>query len=158
MFDDLQSDAITLELALNQCRQNNGEELFSWKKGKIAQLSAYLNNQTTGKIVKLKIESVTAKQAYQAGKNLFFSKYGKLNLSCADCHIYHLNKYSNDILSNAIGQVSHYPDYDKKWQSLGTLHRRYIDCQINIGAKPYEAQSAEYRNLEYFHTYISKGL
>jgi sulfur-oxidizing protein SoxA len=41
---------------------------------------------------------------------------------------------------------------------LGTTHRRYSGCNKQVRAKPFKAQSAEYRALEYFHTYMSNGL
>ena len=41
---------------------------------------------------------------------------------------------------------------------MGTLHRRFAGCHKNIRANPYKAQGEEYRNLEYFVTYMSNGL
>jgi len=41
---------------------------------------------------------------------------------------------------------------------MGTTHRRYGGCNKQVRAKPYKSQSAEYRALEYFHTYMSNGL
>ncbi len=41
---------------------------------------------------------------------------------------------------------------------IGTTHRRYGGCNKQVRAKPFKAQSAEYRALEYFHTYMSNGL
>jgi hypothetical protein len=41
---------------------------------------------------------------------------------------------------------------------MGTLQRRFAGCHKNIRAKPYAAQGEEYRNLEYFVSYMSNGL
>jgi sulfur-oxidizing protein SoxA len=41
-WDASQGKVVTLELAINQCRKANGEEALGWKKGKIAQISAYM--------------------------------------------------------------------------------------------------------------------
>ena len=41
---------------------------------------------------------------------------------------------------------------------MGTLHRRYGGCNKQVRAKPFKAQSDEYKALEYFHTYMSNGL
>ena len=158
-FDEERGEVVTLELSLNECRTANGEKPFPWKKGKLAQVSAYLNREANGKVIDIKIESDGAKQAYQQGKHFFFGKRGQLNMACADCHVYNagMNARSN-VLSSILGHATHFPVYRKKWSGLGTLHRRYGGCQINVRAKPYAAQSKEYRNLEFFQTYMSQGL
>jgi sulfur-oxidizing protein SoxA len=33
-----------------------------------------------------------------------------------------------------------------------------VGCNKQVRFKPYKPQSEEYRNLEYFHTYMSNGL
>ncbi|HHB11754.1 MAG TPA: sulfur oxidation c-type cytochrome SoxA, partial [Chromatiales bacterium] len=39
-----------------------------------------------------------------------------------------------------------------------TLHRRYGGCNKQVRARPFPAQSEQYRNLEFFHQYMSNGL
>jgi peroxiredoxin family protein len=58
----------------------------------------------------------------------------------------------------ALGHLTHFPVYRSKWGGLGTTHRRYGGCNKQVRAKPFPAQSEEYRALEYFHTYMSNGL
>ncbi len=158
-FDNERAEVITLELALNECRENNGEKPLKWQKGALANLSAYIAFEGRGNAIAIKVESKAAKQAYQNGKHLFYGKRGQFNMSCSDCHVYYAGKRARaNVLSSVIGQVSHFPVYRKKWGNLGTLHRRYVGCQKNIRAKPYKPQSVEYRNLELFHSYMSNGL
>jgi len=38
------------------------------------------------------------------------------------------------------------------------MHRRYGGCNKQVRAKPLKAQSTTYRNLQYFHTYMSNGM
>jgi sulfur-oxidizing protein SoxA len=38
------------------------------------------------------------------------------------------------------------------------MHRRFGGCNEQVRAKAFPAQSPEYRNLEYFLTYMSNGL
>ncbi len=54
-----------------------------------------------------------------------------------------------DKLSPALGHVSHFPVFRSKGGELGTLHRRYGGCNKQVRAKPFPAQSDEYRALEY---------
>jgi len=97
--------------------------------------------------------------AYERGKKHFYQKRGQLNMACADCHKFYAGNYVRaDLLSPALGHLSHFPVYRSKWGGMGTTHRRYGGCNKQVRAKPYKAQSAEYRALEYFHTYMSNGL
>ena len=97
--------------------------------------------------------------AYERGKKHFYQKRGQLNMACADCHkFYSGNMVRADLLSPALGHLTHFPVYRSKWGGIGTTHRRYGGCNKQVRAKPYKAQSAEYRALEYFHTYMSNGL
>ena len=151
---------VTLEGDINACLEANGEEKLKWKRGKIADIGAYLAYENRGHKIDVKVPNdPKAVAAYEAGKKHFYQKRGQLNLACADCHVYNAgNRIRADILSPALGHPSHFPVYRSKWGGLGTLHRRYGGCNSQVRAKPFKAQSDEYRNLEYFQTYMSNGL
>ena len=159
-FDTDRGEVITLELAINECRQANGEKPLKWKKGHIADISAYMASTSTGKVFDIKIpDDPRALAAYERGKKHFYQKRGQLNMACADCHKFYAgNMIRADLLSPAIGHLTHFPVYRSKWGGLGTTHRRYGGCNKQVRAKPFPAQSEEYRALEYFHTYMSNGL
>jgi sulfur-oxidizing protein SoxA len=159
-FDAGSGKIITLEYAINACRKANGEEPLGYKKGDIADISAYMHYTSRGNIINVIIpDDPRALAIYEQGKNFFYAKRGQLNMSCADCHVNNAgNKIRADILSPALGQTSHFPVYRSKWGGLGTLHRRYDGCNKQVRAKPYKAQGDEYSALEYFHTYMSNGL
>ena len=166
-FDKNRGEVITVELAINECRKNNGEKPLKYKKGKMAHLSAYLSYKSRGHKGNVEIVDTPESMAiYERGKKHFYAKRGQLNMSCADCHYYYSgNKIRADILSPALGHTSHFPVYRNKWSlvsasgdGMGTLHRRYGGCNKQVRAKPFKAQSKEYRSLEYFHTFMSNGL
>lgn len=159
-FDTKTGQVVTLEGAINACRVENGEEPLKWKKGKIAQLSAYMAYTSRGNEIDIEIPNDDrAMAAYERGKQHFYAKRGQLNMACADCHVYNAgNRVRADILSPALGHVTHFPVYRSKWGELGTIHRRYGGCNKQVRAKPFKAQSDEYKALEYFHTYMSNGL
>ncbi|MEA2093339.1 MAG: sulfur oxidation c-type cytochrome SoxA [Pseudomonadota bacterium] len=159
-FDTKSGEVITLELAINKCREANGETPLKWEKGPMADVSGYMHYTTRGKKINVQIpDDPRALAAYERGKNQFYAKRGQMNMACADCHIYNSgNKIRADLLSPALGQVSHFPVYRSKWGGMGTLHRRYGGCNKQVRAKPYKAQGQEYRDLEFFHTYMSNGL
>ena len=159
-FDTARGEVVTLELAINECRMANGEKPLGWKRGAIAQISAYMSYTSRGNVINVEIpDDPRALAAYERGKKHFYQKRGQLNMACADCHKFYAGfKARADLLSPALGQTTHWPVYRSKWGSLGTLHRRYGGCNEQVRAKAFPAQSEEYRALEYFHTYMSNGL
>ena len=159
-FDTERGEVITLELAINECRKANSEKPLGWKKGAIADISAYMAYTSRGNVFDIQIpDDPRALAAYERGKKHFYQKRGQLNMACADCHkFYSGNMIRADLLSPAIGHLTHFPVYRSKWGGLGTTHRRYGGCNGQVRAKPFPAQSEEYRALEYFHTYMSNGL
>jgi sulfur-oxidizing protein SoxA len=159
-FDTDRGEVITLELAINECRVANGEKPLKYKRGPIADISAYMAYTSRGNIFDIKIpDDPRALAAYERGKKHFYQKRGQLNMACADCHKFYAGNYVRaDLLSPALGHLTHFPVYRSKWGGLGTVHRRYGGCNEQVRAKSYPAQGEEYRALEYFHTYMSNGL
>ena len=152
---------ITMERAVNECRKANGEKPYGWKKGKITAVTAYMSFNSRGQEVKVEVPSddPRAMAAYEDGKEHFYTKRGQLNFACADCHMLTAGAlYRADTSSPAFGHATSWPVFRSKWQSMGTLHRRFAGCHKNIRANPYKAQGTEYSNLEYFVTYMSNGL
>jgi sulfur-oxidizing protein SoxA len=150
----------TLELEINQCLETNGEKPLKYEKGQIASISAFMAYTTRGKVIDVKIpHDQRAMEAYENGKTFFYARRGQLNMSCAHCHVDNAgNRIRADILSPALGHLSHFPVYRSSWGGLGTIHRRFGGCNKQVRAKPFPAQSDEYRNLEYFMTYMSNGI
>lgn len=159
-FDTDRGEVITLELAINECRTANGEKPLKWKRGPIADISAYMAYTSRGKVFDIKVpDDPRALAAYERGKKFYNTKRGQLNMACADCHIHYTGMLlRTELLGPGLGQTTHFPVYRSKWGSLGTLHRRYGGCNSQVRAKPFDAQSQQYRELEYFHTYMSNGL
>ncbi|MDE2089364.1 MAG: sulfur oxidation c-type cytochrome SoxA [Gammaproteobacteria bacterium] len=159
-FDTKTGQVVTLELAINQCRVKNGEKPYNLLQGPLAEISAYMASTSHGKLMDIKIPNdPRALAAYERGKHYFYAKRGQLNFSCADCHVYNAGKYvRSNLLSAGIGKVVSFPLYRAKWGSIGTLDKRFRGCNKQVRAKPLPAQSVEYRDLEYFLSYMSNGL
>lgn len=158
---DAEKDTIaTLEDDINKCRVANDEKKLKWKKGAIADLSAYIASEGRDAPVAVKLpENEKALAWYEKGKNFFYAKRGQLNLACSDCHVNYSGRMVRaDTLGPALGHTTHFPVYRSKWGNMGTLHRRYAGCNTNVRAKSFKAQSDEYKALEYFQTLMSNGL
>ncbi len=160
-WDKDSSMVITLALAVNECREANGEKPLKYKKGPIADIVAYMAYESRGQITNVVIpeDDPKALEAYEKGKQFWFARRGQLNFSCATCHAQNPGAVlRTEILSPAYGHTTHWPVYRSKWGEMGTLHRRFTGCNKQVRAKPFKAQGEEYRNLEYFLTSMSNGL
>jgi sulfur-oxidizing protein SoxA len=160
-WDKSRGMVVTMELAINECLEANGEKPLKYKKGAIADVSSYMSYNSRGQVLNVEIPSddPRALAAYEMGKEQFYTKRGQLNFACADCHMYTAGMlYRADTTSPALGHATSWPVFRSKWQEMGTLHRRFAGCHTNIRANPYKAQGEEYRNLEYFVSYMSNGL
>jgi sulfur-oxidizing protein SoxA len=159
-FDPDRGEVITLELALNQCRERNGEAPYAWDSEALLSLSAYMAWTSRGKAIDVVIpDDPRALAAYESGKRFYYSKRGQLNFACSDCHVASAGSYVRaDHLSASLGHPSHFPVYRSKLGGMVSLHGRFFGCVRDVGARPFEQQSEEYRNLEYFLNYMSNGL
>jgi sulfur-oxidizing protein SoxA len=154
-----QNTVITLEYAINQCREENAEKPLAYGLGEIAQISSYMAYTSRGKIIDVKEPTANSMDAYLKGKKYYFSKRGQLNMACANCHMGTANlRLRYEIPGPVLGQITNWPVYRSKWEKIGTIHHRIRECNSQVRANPLEYQSEIYRNLEYFLTYISNGL
>lgn len=160
-YDAELGEVVTLELAVNRCRRANGVPELSYGESEIVDLVAYLAFEARGNPVDTRIpdDQPGALEAYEAGKRFYYSKRGQLNFACADCHVKSVGEYVRaDRLGPSFGHPTHFPVYRSKLGGMISLHERFYGCVRDVRAKPFELQSIEYRNLEYFLTYMSNGL
>jgi sulfur-oxidizing protein SoxA len=181
-FDSKTGQVHTLEADIMRCLKRNGVDVKAEKiqfgKGKLAAMSAYMAYTSRGKKLNVVVPNdPRALAIYEKGKEHFYAKRGQLNMACADCHMYHSGMRARaNILSPALGHVSHFPVYRKKWElksnnptigGFGTIQRRYSGCNKQVRALPlnkyskkykYDEQVPEYTALEYFETYMSNGI
>jgi L-cysteine S-thiosulfotransferase len=159
-FDEKEGKVVTLELALNRCREANGEAQFSYVKDDMASLTAYMAFTSRGKPMDIKIPNdPRALAAYEDGKRYFYTRRGQLNFSCASCHIQSPGeRLRAEILAPALGILNAMPIYRSEWAGMGTTSRRFVTCNSQTRAVPLEPQSDEYRDLEYYLSYVSNGL
>jgi L-cysteine S-thiosulfotransferase len=159
-FDATQGEVITLELALNRCREANGEAPLSYVKDDMASLTAHMAFTSRGKPFDIKIPNdPRALAAYENGKRYFYTRRGQLNFSCASCHVQSPGeRLRAETLAPALGILNAMPIYRSEWAGMGTISRRLVTCNSQTRAVPEEPQSEDYRDLEYFLSYVSNGL
>jgi sulfur-oxidizing protein SoxA len=159
-FDSGEGKVVTLELALNRCREANGESPLSYVGDDMAALTAYMAFTSRGEPFDIKIPNdPRALEAYQNGKRYFYTRRGQLNFSCASCHVQYPGEHMRaEVLAPALGILNAMPIYRSEWGGMGTISRRFTTCNSQIRGVPLEPQSEEYRDLEYYLSYLSNGL
>ena len=159
-FSDEESTVVTLPMAVNTCRENNGEAPLAYDGAEMARLTAYLAYASRGQPVNVaEPASPAALAAYESGKRFYTTRRGQLNFACTSCHVQLAgNLLRAERLSASLGHVTHWPVYRFKWEDVGSLHKRFQECNSQVGAEPFDEQSEPYRNLEYFLAYLSNGL
>lgn len=159
-FDTKSGEVITLDVALNQCREANGEKAFNYNKDDMAALTAYMAYTSRGKPFDIKIPNdPRALAAYQKGEEYFYTRRGQLNFSCASCHVQSAGDHiRTEVLAPALGIVAALPIYRSEWGGMGTTSRRLTSCNSQVRGVPLKPEDEQYRDVEYFLSYMSNGL
>ena len=111
-WDPERGEVVTMELAINLCREQHGEKPLKYYRGPIAQISAYLAYLSRGNVIDVKVpaDDPRALAAYEEGKRHYYSRRGQLNFSCASCHVDAVGRLLRaELIGPALGQVSHFP-------------------------------------------------
>ena len=158
MFDDKTGKVVTFEMALNACREANGEKPLDYSGKEIGILTSYARTLSDGMRMSIKVQSPAAREAYERGKTSFYTRRGQLNFSCGTCHVDNVGKHiRSEILSPVLGQATHWPVF-RGGDSVWTLQHRYAWCYSQVRAVSPKPGSQEFNELEYFHSYLSNGL
>ena len=157
-FDDAAGKVVTFENAINACLSANGEKELKYGDSDMGLLTAHAKSLSDGMKVNVKVQSEAALAAYNKGKEYYSTRNGQLNFSCKSCHVQSAGKFiRSDQLSMLIGHTSHWPEF-RAGTNITTLQGRFKQCEKNIRAKPKDANSEEYNNMEYYMSYMSNGL
>jgi len=158
LFDNNANRVMTFENVINVCLKLNNEPELKYGEKEIGLLTAYARSLSDGMKVNVKVEGAGALAAYEKGKQYYNTRNGQLNFACKSCHVQNGGKFiRSEQLSMMNGQASHWPEF-RGGTDIVTLQGRFKQCEKNVRAKPKEANSEEYNNLEYYLTYMSNDL
>jgi sulfur-oxidizing protein SoxA len=68
------------------------------------------------------------------------------------------NRIRAEVLAPALGILNAMPIYRSAWGGMGTTSRRFTTCNSQVRGVPLTPQDDEYRDLEYYLSYVSNGL
>ena len=148
---------INIEQRINQCRtERMGAEPWKWESRELLAMTIFVKNQSHGKPVNVTLTDELM-PFYEQGEAFYNERRGQLDMACANCHVdFAGGQLRANILTQ--GQPNGFPTYRLKWQSVGSLHRRFRGCNKQVRATPYGNGSDEYVNLELFLTHRANGL
>jgi len=156
-FEPKRGKLANIEHRINLCRTENmkAPEL-RWESKPLLGLTAYVEYQSRGLPISVRVDGPAA-PFFEEGKKFYYTRRGQMDIACNQCH--EANAGMNIGVENlSQGQSNGYPTYRLKWQSFGSLHRRFEGCNEEVRAQPYPRGSDEYTNLELFVAWRGNGL
>lgn len=147
----------TMEDYINDCRVNQmGAEALDWNGSRMKNLTAALAMQSRGMPVNVAIDGDAA-PFWEKGKEMYYTRYGQLELACSNCHEDHYGDWIRaDHLSQ--GQSNGFPVYRLKDAGLVSLHNRFRGCIRDTRAESFPIGSDEFRALELYVASRGNGL
>jgi L-cysteine S-thiosulfotransferase len=155
-FEPKRGTATDLAGRINNCRTERQEAPELQRESKeLLTLTALIALQSRG--LPIISEDGRLKPTIEAGRNIFVSRQGQLDLACAQCHDDNSGRKLAGITLPQ-GHPTGYPLYRLEWQSLGSLQRRLRNCLIGMRAEPYAYGAPEYVALEAYLMWRARGM
>lgn len=148
---------VSLEQQVNGCREKRmGAEPWKYDGGDMTDMIALLASVSRGLPVNVAIDG-PAQETWEMGKEIYFTRYGQLELSCANCHE---DNYGNMIRADHLsqGQINGFPTYRLKNTKLNAVHSRFKGCIRDTMAHTFSAGSPEFVALELYVASRGNGL
>ena len=150
-------ELVVMEDAINECRTERMQaDAWSWSGNDMQAMVALIGNQSLGMPVNVAIDGPAA-EYWEQGKEMYYTRYGQLELSCANCHEQNYGNYIRaDHLSQ--GQTNGFPTYRLKQAKLISKHNRFRGCIRDTRAETFAEGSDEFRALELYVASRGNGL
>ena len=147
----------TMAMQINGCRtEQMGAEPWQLDKANMLNMEALLASVSRGHMVSVAIDGPVA-DMWERGKELYYTRTGQLELSCANCHE---NNYDNYIRADHLsqGQINGFPTYRLKNAKLNGVHSRFRGCVRDTRAETFAVGSEEFVALELYLASRGNGL
>ncbi|MEM9341674.1 MAG: sulfur oxidation c-type cytochrome SoxA [Pseudomonadota bacterium] len=147
----------TLEMEVNNCRETRmGAEKWSYTGGQMTDMIALISSVSRGMPVNVAIDG-PAKSTWEQGKELYYTRTGQLEMSCAICHE---QSYGQMIRADHLsqGHINGFPTYRLKNTKLNSVHARFKGCVRDTRAETFSPGSPEFIALELYVASRGNGL
>ena len=147
----------SMENFINDCRTTRmGAEEWGWNSPEMKNMTAAISVESRGMPVNVAIDGDAA-PFWEKGKEMYYTRFGQLEMSCANCHEDNSGNYiRSDHLSQ--GQVNGFPLYRLKDQGPVSIHQRFVGCVRDTRAETFKPGSQEFRELELYVASRGNGL
>lgn len=156
-WNDDAGEVWTMEMYINNCRENRMQaDAWGWKSQPMLNMNALISLQSRGMPMNIQIDG-PAQSTWEQGKEMYYTRYGQLELSCANCHEQNYDNYIRaDHLSQ--GHTNGFPVYRLKQANLITQHNRFKGCIRDTRAETFSEGSPEFVALELYVGSRGNGL
>ncbi|QGX99879.1 sulfur oxidation c-type cytochrome SoxA [Roseovarius faecimaris] len=156
-WNEAAGEVRTLEMQINDCRENRmGAEPWKYTGGDMVNMTALIASVSRGLPINVAIDG-PAQSTWEQGKELYYTRTGQLELSCANCHE---DNYGNMIRADHLsqGHINGFPVYRLKNTKLNAVHARFKGCVRDTRAETYAPGSPEFVALELYVASRGNGL
>jgi sulfur-oxidizing protein SoxA len=144
------------DLINNHRAEVMGAEPWKWSGSEMQSMVALIGLQSRGMPMNVAIDGEAAPY-WEQGKEMYYTRYGQLELSCANCHE---DNWGNMIRADHLsqGQINGFPTYRLKQAKLISKHNRFRGCIRDTRAETFAEGSDEFRALELYVASRGNGL
>lgn len=148
---------ITLQQrVINEWAEHTGNAQLKYESDEALALEAFVRNLARGEVINVQTGGAMA-PFYEAGKKLYETRAGQLNMACNQCHDDFQNqKLRAQVLSQ--GQINGFPLYRLATGKLTGAQTRFNQCYDAFRAQPYAFGSEEYTLMELYAAARGNGL
>jgi sulfur-oxidizing protein SoxA len=156
-WDEEHGQVQTVEMQVNEClTERMGAEEWKYTSGDMTNMSALISSVSRGLPVNVAIDG-PAQSVWEQGKEIYYTRFGQLELSCANCHE---DNYDNMIRADHLsqGQINGFPTYRLKNAKLNAVQDRFKGCIRDTRAETFAPGSEEFIALELYVSSRGNGL
>ena len=156
-WNEAAGEVRTLAMQVNGCRTENMKaEPYKYTSGEMTNMEALISVQSRGMPVDVAMDG-PVQATWEAGKEMYYTRFGQLELSCANCHE---DNYGNMIRADhpSQGQINGFPTYRLKNAKLNQVHDRFKGCIRDTRGHTFDPGSPEFVALELYVASRGNGL
>jgi sulfur-oxidizing protein SoxA len=148
---------LTLQQRINDCRENRLDEFpLPYDDADLVRLETFVRHRARGAKVNVDV-SGPLRPWYEAGKVLYHTRIGQLDMACTHCHDRYVDLRLRDQVLNQ-GHSNAFPAHRLLSGDISSLHGKFRDCYATLRALPFEVGSDEFISLEVYLNARGNGL
>ncbi|WP_088625541.1 sulfur oxidation c-type cytochrome SoxA [Oceanicola sp. 22II-s10i] len=156
-WNEAAGEVRTIQMQVNACRtERMGAEPLKLDSDDALNMEALIASVSRGMPMNVAIDG-PAQETWAKGKEIYYTRFGQLELSCANCHEQNYGNYiRSDHLSQ--GQIQAFPAYRLKDAKLVGVQGRFRGCVRDTRGETFAAGSPEFIALELYVASRGNGL